>query len=261
MFNVHFHWDLFLVATLLETAYVYGLLRFRPDPRWLHPIEKRHVVLFTLGVLVLVGVQATPFHDLSDHSFSMHMIQHLLVTLVMPPLLLLGIPSWLLQPWLRNPFNLAVARVLTHPVMAIVAFNAALALWHVPLLYDLAVWDYNIHVVNHLMYILTGLLLWWPVFSPVPELPRLNYPLQMLYLFIQSLVPAILASFMTFSETVIYTSYATRVLLWDMTPLEDQLIGGLIMKVAGGAILWFVAIVIFFRWFFQEEAEAERSWD
>lgn len=261
MIDPHFHWDVLLSVALLEGAYLYGLWRLRPEPRWLHPIEKRHVMLFTLGLLVLIGVQATPFHDFSEHSFSMHMIQHMLLTLVMPPLLLLGVPSWLVRPWFRNPFNLSVARVITHPIVAMAAFNATLALWHVPLLYDLAVWDYNIHMINHLMYLLTGILLWWPIFSPVPELPRLSYPLQMLYLFVQSLVPAILAAMMTFSEDLIYTSYATTLPLWDLTPLADQQIGGLIMKVGGGAILWLLAVVIFFHWFGQEEAEVERSWD
>ena len=257
----HLHLDVIVVVLLLCGAYFYGLARFQPGPRWLHPIEPRQLVLFSLGLLVLVLLQGTPYHDLSERSFSVHMVQHMVLTLVVAPLLLLGVPTWLLRPLLLRRFIFPVARFLTHPVAAIAVFTAVIVFWHLPLVYDLALWSHKLHLVNHWMYIAAALLLWWPVLSPVPELPRLSYPVQMLYLFIQSLVPAILASIITFSDTVVYVAYATAPPLWGMSPLEDQQIGGLIMKILGGVILWSAAGFIFFRWFNQEETEVEKSWD
>ena len=261
MLELHFHWDVLLFALLVLGMYAYGLLRLRPAPQWLYPVEKKQVVFFSLGILGFTAIQATPFHDLSEHSFSVHMAQHMVLTLAVPPLILLGIPAWFIRPFIKHRFAFAIAKVLTHPVFAMGSFNATLAIWHVPLLYDVAVWDYNIHILNHWMYLSTAILLWWPIYSPLPELPRLNYPLQMLYLFIQSLVPAVLASIITFAEESVYIAYRQAAPMWSWSIVEDQQIGGLIMKVGGGAFLWTLAIIIFFNWFTQEEAEVEKSWD
>jgi putative membrane protein len=103
--------------------------------------------------------------------------------------------------------------------------------------------------------------MWWPIFSPLKELPRLSYPLQMLYLFIQSLVPAVIASFITFSDRVIYGWYASAPRITDMSPLIDQQMGGLIMKIVGGFALWIPATIIFFLWYRHDQAEIEKSWE
>ncbi len=261
MIPTHLHWDILLGVLMVLGAYGYLLARWRPTPQWFYPIESKQVASFTLGLAFIVAMQATPFHDLSERSFSVHMVQHLVLTLAVPPLLLLGLPGWLLKPLVKHPILFKIAGVLTHPVFAMGSFNATLAFWHIPMLYDLAVWDYNIHLLNHGMYLFTGILLWWPIFSPLPELPRLNYPLQMMYLFVQSLVPAVLASIITFADDVAYVAYKTAQPIWHWSILEDQQIGGLIMKVGGGAILWALAIAIFFTWFTHEESEIEKSWD
>ena len=255
----HFHPDVLGVLLLITGLYVLGLNRLRPAPRWLHPIDGRQVALFFSGLLVVYVAEGTPLHELSEqYLFSAHMVQHLLITMVAPPLFMLGTPSWLLRPVLARRGVLPVARLLTSPIVAIAAFNGVLALWHVPVLYESTLQDHNIHIFNHFTYIVAAVIMWWPVLGPTPELPRLGYPGQMLYLFVQSLVPAILASIITFSETVIYQTYAQAPRVWDLTPLADQQMGGLIMKVVGSVILWSLAIGIFFIWFRQEEAEVEK---
>lgn len=258
----HLHPDVIGVLLLVAGLYVLGLNRLRPAPRWLHPIEGRQVGIFFAGLLVVYVAEGTPLHELSEqYLFSAHMVQHLLITMVAPPLFMLGTPSWFLRPVLARPGVLPVVRFLTSPIVAIAAFNGILAVWHVPVLYEATLQDHNIHILNHFTYVIAAVLMWWPVMGPAPELPRLGYPGQMLYLFVQSLVPAILASIITFSEMVIYQTYANAPRVWDMTALADQQMGGLIMKIVGSVILWSLAIGIFFIWFRQEEAEVEKSWD
>ncbi len=258
----HLHLDVILLCSVLLGGYLLALWELRPAPRWLNPIEARHVGLFSAGVLVIFLAEGTPLHELSEiYLFSAHMVQHMLLTFLVPPLLLLGMPSWLLRPLTYHPWVFAVARFFTKPIVAIVLFNLTMAFWHVPALYEATLQNHNLHIFNHFIYLFTGVLLWWPVFSPMPELPRISYPAQMMYLFIQSLVPAILASVITFSDTVVYPLYAVAPRVWDMSPLMDQQIGGLIMKIAGGLALWLVAGSIFFIWFNHEEREPERSWD
>jgi len=116
-----------------------------------------------------------PIHDLSDsYLFSVHMGQHLLLTLVLPPLLLAGVPGWLIEPAVRRPVFRAVARVLTHPVVAGVLFSAILLVWHTVPAYDLMMRDHDVHVATHLLFMAGAVMLWWPVMSPTPLLPRLG---------------------------------------------------------------------------------------
>lgn len=258
----HLHPDVLTGLFLLAAAYLYGLARLRPAPHWLNPVEPRRLGLFFLGLLVIYLAEGTPLHELSEHYlFSAHMVQHLLLTMVAPPLLMLGTPAWLLRPFLTHRLVLPVARLFTSPIIAIAAFNLILAFWHVPGLYESTLQDHNIHILNHFTYVTAAVLMWWPVWSPVPELPRLGYPGQMLYLFVQSLVPAVLASIITFSDIVIYPTYGAAPRIFDISPLVDQQMGGLIMKMVGSIILWSLAIGIFFIWFNHDEREGERSWD
>src|SRR5689334_3872348 len=99
------------------------------------------------------------------------------------------------------------------------------------------------------------MLMWWAVLGSVPELPRLSYGLQLVYLFVQSFVPAVLTAFIIFTGTTIYPAYADLPRLFGLSALDDQRIGGLIMKLGGGAILWGAGTIIFFVWFAQEERD------
>ena len=105
------------------------------------------------------------------------------------------------------------------------------------------------------MFFGTSIFLWWPIFSPLPELPRLSYPVQMLYLFVQSLVPGVIAALITFSDRVIYPTYGAAPRITDMSPLADQQLAGLIMKLTGTLAFWLLATIIFFIWANQEDKD------
>ena len=184
------------------------------------------------------------------------MVQHLLFTLVAAPLLLAGTPTWLWQALLRGPGVMPIARVLTNPLVAFSVFNAVLLLTHLPPVVDLALRHHEFHLLVHVVLVVSALMMWWPILSIVPELPRLSYPLQMAYLFLQSLLPAVLASFITFSEGVVYEFYGEAPRIWGLSPIDDQQIAGGIMKLAGSIILWSFIAVAFFRWYQREEQES-----
>src|SRR5207247_3327008 len=127
-------------------------------------------------------------HDLSDtYLFSAHMVQHLLLTLVVAPLFVAGTPGWMLRPLLRHPRTGTLLRWVTRPIPCFAIFNVVIAAWHLPPLYNAAMNNHNIHIFEHLLFIAAAVLMWWPVLSPLPELPRLSFPGQMLYLFLMSL--------------------------------------------------------------------------
>lgn len=242
-------------------AYLYGVGPLRNRFKWADRIEPRQIALFLSGAFVIFIALASPLDEIGDeYLFSAHMAQHLLLILVMPPLLLLGTPGWLLRPFLRDAALARIGRFATAPVFALVSFNAIFTLYHVPAIYELALENDTIHIIVHLILMATAVITWLPILSPLPELPRIPPAAQILYLFLQSIPPTILGAIITFADTVLYPTYATAPSIFGMTPLADQQIAGLIMWVPGSGIYLLALTIVFFKWFGHDtEAEPERK--
>jgi putative membrane protein len=176
------------------------------------------------------------------------MVQHLLLTLLMPPLLLAGIPGWMLRPVTSHRFVAPVARFLTRPAICFTIFNLVIAGWHLPPLYNAAMADHNIHILEHVMMMTGAVLMWWPLMSQLPELPRLAYPAQMLYSFLMTLPMSIVAIYIVMADRVLYPAYSAAPRILPLSPLEDQLLGALIMWIPGGIIFYIIMTVVFFKW-------------
>ena len=250
----HGHPEVLLGLAIIEGAYLLAVGPLRERYNLADSTDPRQMATFTLGILVIFVTLLSPLHILSDrYLFSAHMLQHVLLTLVAPPLLILGTPDWLLRPLMRPDPVFILARIATHPVVAFALFSVIFSLWHLPALYNLSVTNHLVHIAEHLMFIGTAMIMWWPIASNMPELPRLSYPLQMIYLFLLSIAQLIVFAPVTFSREPLYQWYVDAPRIWSLSPLVDQQIGALIMKIGGGAIFLTLIIVIFFRWFSKEE--------
>jgi putative membrane protein len=222
-----------------------------------HPLSVPRKLSFFSALLVIFGSLNGPIHDLSDtYLFSAHMVQHLLLTMLMPPLIIYGVPGWMLRPLLRNRTVLAIAQRVTKPVACFVIFNLVIALWHLPVFYNAAMANHNIHIVEHLMFMSAAVLMWWPITSQLPELPRLSYPGQMLYCFLMILPMSIIAIYISMAEQVLYPAYSVAPRISSLSPLDDQLLGGLIMWVPGGLLFMVIMTVVFFKWAARGEDDA-----
>jgi putative membrane protein len=188
-------------------------------------------------------------HDLSDsYLFSAHMVQHLMLAFVVAPLMIMGTPGGMLRPVLALPGVGAAARWVTAPTRCFAIFNVVVAAWHLPPLYNYALAHHPVHIVQHLMFLAASVLMWWPVLSPLPELPRLSYPGQMLYLFLLSIPMAIIAVYISYADGLLYPMYASAPRVWGITPMTDQLVGGLVMWIPGGLFFYTIISIVFFRW-------------
>jgi putative membrane protein len=260
----HPHPDVWLLVAALSGGYAVALRRLgarrvAPGQR---PVSPAQVAAFSVGVFSVWLGADWPVHDLAErYLYSVHMVQHLLFSLVAPPLLLLGTPAWMARELLAPPRVFRVVRRLARPLPALVVFNAVLALTHWPALVDLTLRIEVAHFTVHAALFMAALLMWCPVVAPLPELRSLSPPTQMLYLFLQSIVPTVPASFLVFAERPIYRFYETVPRLWGLSAGEDQRIAGLLMKIGGGLLLWSVITVLFFRWHADESASDWESLD
>jgi putative membrane protein len=252
----HPHPDVWLLICVLAVGYTF-LVR-RVGPTKVHAVERavsrRQIAAFVGGLATLLIASSWPVHDLAEaRLYSVHMVQHLLLSLVAPPLLMVGTPDWMWRLVLGRR-GIRIARQVTRPLIALVLFNLVLVVTHIPQLVTLSVRSEVFHFAMHVLVFTSALIMWSPVLNPLIELPTLSYPKRMFYLFLQSLVPTVPASFLTFGHTVLYHVYEEMPRM-GVSALTDQLVAGLMMKLVGGFLLWSFIAWYFFKWYSLEERE------
>src|SRR5712664_1440678 len=198
-FRGEVHLDVLLGVVLLASAYTWATVGSR------RPAPLGPPLAFFAGCVALLVALNGPLHDLSDgYLFSAHMVQHLVLTLVVPPLLLTGLPAGmadaLLAPVLARRSTAALARTLTRPLPAMSLYAVGLIGWHLPAPYNLALEVHGWHVVEHLVLLATAVIGWWPIASPSRRLPPLPYAAQLLYLFVFGMPMTVVAAMITASE-------------------------------------------------------------
>ncbi len=226
-----------------------GSAKGNPPNRW-------NRIWFVLGLLVLWIALDWPVGALgAGYLASVHMLQFLLIDLLVPALLLLGIPTAAYRR-LGESRAIGAIRFITHPLIALAVFGVILFYTHIPAVVDgwmsSQVGSFGIDM----LWLLGGLVFWWPVLVPVPERPRFPAPVRMGYLFLAMVLNTIPYAFLTFGELPFYGIYELAPPVNWMTTRQDQQIAGLLMKVGGGVILWTAITIVFFRWFQREEAES-----
>lgn len=250
----HAHPDVWVVLGALLVGYVVARRHWTPDPGELG--QRRKTVWFGLGFAALLVASGWPVHDISErYLLSAHMLQHLIMTFVAPPLLLLGLPTPVLRGLLRPRFVHWAFSRLARPLPAALLFNVVVAISHWPSLVDLALRNEPVHFTVHVALFSSAILMWFSVLNRLPEYPSLGDPGRMVYLFLQSIIPTVPASFLTFGDAPMYRFYADAPRPFDISALSDQQLAGGIMKVLGGGLLWAIIAVMFFRWSMRTERE------
>lgn len=248
--------DLNLEVVVLTAAFaaLYWQVIRRLGPARVRPgepvVTPRQVALFAGGLAVLFVGATWPVHQISERLlFSVHMGQHTLFSLVAPPLLILGTPHWLQRFLLSPPAVKAVFRRLTKPLIAGLLFNATVVITHLPGVVSAVTPNEVTHFLAHLVLFTASMCMWFPVVNTMPEMPGMSYPMKGLYLFLQSVIPTVPASFLTFAESPLYALYREVPRLWGLGVVEDQQLAGVVMKLGGTTILWGAIVGIFFRWY------------
>jgi putative membrane protein len=255
------HPDVWLLVGMIVAGYATAIIRL--GPKYALPgqaaVTKFQATCFGAGALGLLVASDWPIHDLGErYLFSVHMVQHLTYSLVVAPLLLLGTPTWLARIILSPPAVLRTVRWLCRLIPATLLYNLVVVVTHTPIVVNEALHHALVHFAIHTVILLSSLIVWMPLISPLPEVPRFHPLVRMLFLFLQSVIPTVPASFLTFGAHPLYHFYETVPHLWGISALEDMQFAGLIMKIAGGVILWVLIAIVFFRWYADEEESNRR---
>lgn len=244
-------WTTFTVhpSTVIGLTVLGAIYTWRARAADAPPIGRTKPAFFGSALILMFLSLNGWLHDLSDsYLFSAHMVQHLLLAMGVAPLMVMGTPGWMLRPLLRFRPIAAIARWLSNPIICFGIFNVVLIGWHLPPLYNAAMTNHSLHIVQHLILLAASVIMWWPVLSPMPELPRLSYPGQMLYLFLMTIPMSLISVSIAYSGSILYPIYASAPRVMHLSPMEDQLLGGLTMWIPGGLYFFAVISVIFLRW-------------
>lgn len=225
--------------------------RSRVLPRWRR-------MAFAAGMILLAVALVSPLDPLGSALFAAHMAQHEVMMVLAAPLLVLGLPLvpmlWALPiAWrrriggwgkraLRRPW-----RMITQPAVAFVLHALVVLIWHVPGLYQATLRSDLIHALQHLSFVGTALIFWWALVSGGHR-ARARYGAAVLCLFGAALYGSALGALLTFAESPWYPGYGSWALVWGLTPLEDQQLGGLIMWIPAGLVHLPTALVFVALW-------------
>jgi putative membrane protein len=256
------NWDPLLLVTLILTAWLYrrGVRALWQRAGIGRGIHSWQAIAFGGGLLALFVALISPLDAWGATLFSAHMVQHLMLMLLAAPLLVLGMPflpllwalprSWRrgLGGWWRNQTTLQRSwRALNQPLVVVLLHALAVWIWHVPSLYEAAVQSEWIHALEHLSFFGTALLFWWLIVHPGTQ-GRLGYGASILYLFAVTTQGVVFGALITFAETPWYLSHAANVAAWNLTPLEDQQLAGLLMWIPPSVIYIVAAAALFISW-------------
>ncbi len=259
------NWNPLVTVLLLMAAYVYlnGLNNWR---RPSHPISRWQRASFFTGLFVIFIALQSPLDNLGEHMLSFHQLQHFLLRMMAPLLVLLGapltpmlrgLPPWVLQgfvkPTVRHPLARAIYAKLTNPVISVSIFMGVLYLWQFPGGFNLALRNEFVHAIMHMTMMSSGFIFYWAVIDPAPRRSTVHYGVRVLYLGLIVIPNTLLGAVITFSKGIIYTGYEDVYQPFNMSLLTDQQIGGLLLWVPGDMMSILVAGIVMIMWYEREE--------
>jgi putative membrane protein len=244
-----------IVTALIYTRGWFAIRRTRPEqfPAW-------RLGGFLLGLAVIWIAIASPMDGFADALLSAHMVEHLLLMSFAPPLLLLGYPVvpllrglpravtvHVLGPLIRLQMLRRFAHFLIAPLVAWLAMNLIFLGWHVPTAYDFALEHEHWHEFEHLCFLGTSILFWWPLIRPWPTRERYAGWLMLLYLVMADIVNTVLSASLAFCDRPVYSYYLREPNAFHVSPLSDQRAGAVVMWVIGSVIFLVPAVVLTIR--------------
>ena len=261
-------WEPWVLACIAAAAVPYAAGMLRMGMRRAQILGRRRALSFFAGLLLLLLTLMSPLDTVADDLFSAHMLQHMLLLLVVPPLLVYGRPviTWLwafdvgargsiVRGWKRTKLD-AAFDFLMRPACVWVLLSAALFYWHLPGPYDAAVRHEWLHDLEHLSFLAFSLAFWTIVIEPYGRRRALGYGATILFVVSSGFVMALIGAILTFATTPLYAVHLHTTQAYGLTPLQDQQLAGIIMWIPSNLVHIGALSAVFFAWYRADERRA-----
>lgn len=255
--SIRFYPGIWLTMALLGGGYAWAWHRHRAIGAAITDADRRARRWFVIGLALLWLATDWPLGTLgAGYLATAHMLQYLLYTLAVAPLLLLGLPEWMVRPLVERFALNGVLRTMARPVVAGVAFNLILIATHAPYTVDTFRSSQIGSMVLDLVWVLSGLILWTPLISPLRELRHPSPAVRCIYLFLAAgAIAMVPGGVLTFASFPLYRTYELAPRVYGISAGDDQQAAGILMKIGNIPIIWTVMFVIFVRWAVEERGQ------
>ena len=253
----HWHNEPLLVGGLVLAGWLWALLagplRARIAGRTgspVPPFPRREAWYFYSSLVLFYLAVGSPLDQIGERFlFSAHMFQHLVIMYPVPVLLLCGLPWWMADAILDRPAARGPLKLLFSPLSCGALPTLVIGIWHAPWLYEWALQDKVVHVIEHLLFFAVSILFWWPMLSPSRVFPPLSYAGRMLFIFVIEVAMTPLFAYVTFSSNILYPTYEYAPRLFaTFSAGDDQTLAGTMMKLVGMGVSLIAFGYSFYHW-------------
>jgi putative membrane protein len=269
------------IAIAILYFYLTGPLRVRFKDS--EPVNWELRVRFLSGLFLYYFALGGPLNILAHTMFSAHMLAMAIAYLIVPPLILLGLPAWLVRPLFEYKGMKIVLKAM-HPLICLLLFNVLFSFYHIPVIHDVVMTNYLLHTIFYIVMLIAAFMMWWQITCPVPELRRLSDLQRMAYVFANGVLLTPACALIVFAGAPMYASFSDP-LIWAkamgycipagatailadfggpdyfalIPALDDQQLGGVIMKLVQEIMYGGILAYIFFQWYRRENPDDEES--
>ncbi|WP_433749413.1 cytochrome c oxidase assembly factor CtaG [Falsibacillus pallidus] len=277
-------WSPYLILSLLIILGLYFMLTvvYRKRFKNSEPLKKRQAIQFTGAIIILYVIKGSPIDLLGHILFSVHMIQMAVLYLILPPIMMTGIPNWIWQSFINLPIIRPIFHFFTKPLIALILFNGLFSFYHVPIIFDTVKMTESLHVTYTAVLFIYSVFMWWPLVNKLPDQYQLSGLKKMGYVFAGGILLTPACALIIFADTPLYQTYADASswlqamslcvptgtlsnlslsgpqLFTDMPVVEDQQLGGVVMKIIQEIVYGILLGQIFFQWFKKEQKDSDR---
>ncbi|MFH5187207.1 cytochrome c oxidase assembly protein [Paenibacillus sp. TAB 01] len=250
-----------LVIVIIGWLYAMAIRKWRLQFPESEPVKRKQELYFYTGLLLYYIAEGSPLSYYGHHfSFSAHMLQQSILYLIMPSFILLGTPGWMLRPLLKHKVMDKLMRFVTSPLVSLFTFNMIFSFYHIPIIMDTLMANELLHNIYNTLFLLAAFQMWFPVFTPLPEYNRMSELWKMAYIFVNGILLTPACALIIFAGEPMYASYehVSEQFLF-MSVLNDQQLGGVIMKIVQEIVYGIALAYTFFRWYRMERKKDEEE--
>ncbi|WP_029326750.1 cytochrome c oxidase assembly factor CtaG [Bacillus coahuilensis] len=274
-------WSPFFAIAVVFATVLYFLItvKWRSEFKESEPLSIKQAIFFILSMVLLYVIKGSPVDLLGHIMFSVHMIQMATLYLVIPPLMIIGIPKWVWKAFINLKPITNVFTLLTRPLLALILFNSFFSFYHIPLIFDAVKLDETLHGIYTVGLFIFAILMWWPMINKL-ELNELSGLKKVGYIFASGVLLTPACGLIIFANGPLYATYydqstwmqalalcvptgtldglslAGPEIFTNMQLIEDQKLGGVLMKIIQEIVYGFLLGIVFFEWYKKDQEEA-----